>query len=103
MKKTFLAKRNALLSSASISWGIGALACAMLVLIVRLIAPNFFLQAFDPAFNVSNSIAEKSHTFFNSFSDTAALAKRNERLMTENDALASENQALLQKLSLIHI
>ncbi|MCR4275910.1 MAG: rod shape-determining protein MreC [Candidatus Parcubacteria bacterium] len=97
MKKTFLAKRNALLSSASISWGTGALACAVLVLLVRLIAPNFFLQAFAPAFNVSNIIALKSHAFFNSFGDTAALAARNEQLMEENAALASENQALLEK------
>lgn len=97
MKKTFLAKRNALLSSASISWGTGALACAVLVLLVRLIAPNFFLQAFAPAFSVSNIIALKSHSFFNSFGDTAALAARNERLTEENAALASENQALLEK------
>lgn len=97
MKKTFLAKRNALLSSASISWGTGALAFAVLVLLVRLIAPNFFLQAFAPAFSVSNVIALKSNAFFNSFSDVAALAARNERLTQENSALASENQALLQK------
>lgn len=97
MKRTFLAKRNALLSSASISWGTGALACAVFILLVRLIAPNFFLQAFAPAFNVSNIIAEKSHAFFNSFGDTATLAARNERLVEENAALASENQTLLEK------
>lgn len=97
MKRTFLARRNALLSSASISWGTIALGCAILALLVRLLAPNFFLQAFTPVFNISNSIAGKSHTFFTSFSDTAALAARNERLAKENAALASENQALLQK------
>ncbi|MDP2665793.1 MAG: rod shape-determining protein MreC [bacterium] len=97
MKRTFLAKRNALLSSTSISWGTGALACVLLALLVRLLAPNFFLQAFTPAFNVSNIIALKSHAFFNSFGDTAALTARNERLTEENAALASENQALLEK------
>jgi len=97
MKRTFLAKRNALLSSASLSWGSLALLFAVLALLVRLLAPDLFLYAFAPAFRVADGIAAKSHAFFNSFSDTAALAARNEQLASENAALMSENQALLEK------
>ena len=97
MKRTFLAKRNALLSSADLSWGALALSFAILALLVRLLAPNFFLQAFAPVFAASNAIAATGHSFFNSFSDTAALAARNEDLANENAALASENQALEKK------
>lgn len=99
MKRTFLAKRNALLSSANVSWGGIALALAILAVLMRLLVPNFFLRALAPAFMVSNTIAAASHTFLNSFSDTAALAAQNEKLASENDALTNENQALVQKES----
>ena len=97
MKRTFLAKRNALLSSTNISWGALALAGAIFLLLLRLLAPNFFWQVFTPLFRVSDTLALESHIFFNSFGDTATLALQNERLMNENAALVSENQALLQK------
>ncbi|MDD3531166.1 MAG: rod shape-determining protein MreC [Candidatus Pacebacteria bacterium] len=97
MKRTFLARRNALLSSASLSWGALALLFTLFVLFVRLVAPNFFLQAFVPAFRTAESIDAVSHSFFNSFGDTAALAARNEQLVNENAALASENAALREK------
>ena len=97
MKKTFLVKRNALLSARSISWGALALALAVLMLLVRLTAPNFFLQIFTPAFRVSDAIAARSQTFFGSFKNAAALAAQNEKLTSENTALATENQALLRK------
>ncbi|MFZ3044169.1 MAG: rod shape-determining protein MreC [Minisyncoccia bacterium] len=97
MKRTFLAKRNALLSSTDISWGVIALGCAILALLLRLVTPNFFLHAVAPAFSVAEILNTKSHTFFNSFSDAAILAAKNELLMEENAALASENQALLEK------
>lgn len=97
MKKTFLAKRNALLSSTDISWGAYALIAAIFMLLLRLIAPNFFLAMYTPAFRAADAFAEKSHAFFNSFADTADLALRNERLADENAALALENRALLKR------
>lgn len=99
MKKIFLARRNALLSSASISWGAFALAFAVFALLARLLVPNFFWHAAAPAFRAADVIAAKSHMFLNSFSDTALLAARNERLASENAALANENQALLEKVA----
>ncbi len=97
MKKTFLAKRNALLSSASVSWGAAALTFSVLALLLRLLAPNLFLHTFAPAFSVADAIAAQSHRFFSSFSDAAALAAQNERLVSENAALIAENAALEQK------
>ncbi len=97
MKRTFLAKRNALLSSASVSWGAVALAFAIFALLVRLLMPNIFMYAFAPTLGVANNIAAKSHAFMSSFSDRAVLTARNEQLVNENSALASENQTLLQK------
>jgi cell shape-determining protein MreC len=99
MKKTFLARRNALLSSANISWGVFALAFAALLLLVRLLAPNLFWQAFTPVFHSADALAAQSHAFFSSFGDTAILALRNEQLTDENTALANENQALLERVA----
>jgi cell shape-determining protein MreC len=97
MKRTFLAKRNALLSSTGVSWGAFALMFALGVLLMRLLAPNFFWYVAAPAFGVADGIAARSHAFLNSFSDTAALAARNEQLVRENAALSNENQALIEK------
>ncbi|MBU6388502.1 rod shape-determining protein MreC [Patescibacteria group bacterium] len=97
MKKTSLAKRNALLTSTNISWGALALGAVIVLLLVRLIAPNMFWQAFAPVFRSANVVAEKSHAFLSSFGDTASLTLQNERLVSENNALANENQALLHK------
>ncbi|MEK7144704.1 MAG: rod shape-determining protein MreC, partial [Patescibacteria group bacterium] len=97
MKKTFLVRRNALLSSTGISWGGIALACAVCALVVRLIAPNFFWQTMAPAFRLADTLAATSRTFFAGFGDTAALVARNEQLVRENAALTSENQSLHKK------
>jgi len=99
MKRTFLAKRNALLSSTDISWDVAALACVIIILLVRIIAPYFFWYVFTPVFRVSDALTEKSQSFINSFGDTAALASKNEQLANENAALAVENKTLSKKLS----
>lgn len=99
MKKTYLARRNALLSSQNISWGVLALAFAVLVLGVRLLAPNFFWQACAPIFGVSDMLSVDTHAFLSGFGDTAKLAASNEKLVNENVALASENQVLQEKIA----
>ncbi len=99
MKRTFLAKRNALLSSTNISWGVLALAGVILILIVRLFAPNFFWQVFSPVFRGADVLASKSHVVFSSFGDTATLVLQNEQLKNENTALANENEALIAKVT----
>ena len=101
MKRTFLVRRNALLSSTNLSWGTLALAGATFLLLLRLLAPNFFWQIFTPLFRVSDTLARESHAFFDGFGNTATLALQNEKLMNENAALANENQALLKKTTSI--
>ena len=97
MKKTFLTKRNALLTSAGVSWGAVALMLAVLMLLVRLLAPNLFWRVFTPVFHTADTVAAGSHALFSSFGNTANLVLENEKLQNENAALASENQTLLQK------
>lgn len=99
MKKTFLTKRNAIFSSTSLSWGGYALSAVLVLLFVRLLAPNFFWHVFTPVFRAADALAIVSHTFFSSFGDTATLALQNEKLQSENSALALENQALLRKVA----
>lgn len=96
MKKTFLARRNALFSSADVSWGVYALSVSIFLCFVRFLAPNFFWQAVTPVFRSADFVATKSHLFFSSFSDAAKLVIQNEKLLEENTALVNENQALRQ-------
>lgn len=99
MKKTYLARRNALISSANASWGLLALAFAVLVLLIRLLAPNFFWHSLTPAFRIASAITERSDSFFKGFSDAATLASTNEKLANENSALTLQNLALLEKMT----
>lgn len=92
MKKTFSTRRNALFTSATVSWGVLALLFALCALVFRLVAPNVFLSAEAPLLQSASALGGRS--FFSGFSNTAALASRNEELASENAALASENQAL---------
>jgi len=101
MKRTFLSKRNSLLSSANISWNIGVLAFALVILFIRLLTPNFFWYVFTPIFKSADALSSSSHSFIQSFNDTSALVSLNEQLTNENATLASENQALTQKMSSI--
>lgn len=101
MKKTFLVKRNALLSSAGVSWGAFALSFVIIALLTRLLMPNVFWFAFTPLMRVANTLAAASHGLIVSFEHTAALAIQNEALMNENTALANENQALVKKLEVL--
>ncbi len=97
MKRTFLAKRNALLFSTNFSWGLYALLFAILALLMRLSLPNVFWQIFTPVFQTSDLLAATSHQFLSSFEDSAALALKNERLINENIALIGENRTLIEK------
>jgi cell shape-determining protein MreC len=99
MKKTYLARRNALISPKGLSWGAGALLFAILFSIFRFVAPNLFLTAVTPLFGISDSISRGSHAFFAHFSDAAALSSQNEKLAAENAELASENAALVAKVA----
>lgn len=72
---------------------------ALLLLLVRLITPNFFITVFSPVFESADALAAESHLFFSSFGDRATLAFQNEQFQNENATLSLQNQALLQKTS----
>lgn len=97
MKRTFLARRNALLTGQVATYGAFALAFAVLALLVRLIAPNFFWTITTPLFRASDAVSSGVHGFLSSFGNAVALTEQNEKLIAENAALASENQALIEK------
>jgi len=97
MKKTFLARRNKLLSSTNISWGVWALLCVSVFFILRLLAPNFLLHIFAPLYHATDTVASVSNTFISGFGNIAVLSKKNEQLTEENIALTNENNALIQK------
>jgi cell shape-determining protein MreC len=99
MKRIFLARRNAILSSANISWGSFALLFAVSLLIVRLIAPNFFLQIFAPVFSASDALAIESNSFINAFKNVSLLAAQNETLANEISTLKIEKQVLEEKMA----
>lgn len=97
MKKTFLARRNALLSSERATWGSIALAFAIIVLALRVLLPNAFWSFMAPVYGLGNAISGASHALFGSFKNVSDLARRNEELMAQNALLMSENAALLKK------
>ncbi len=98
MRRTFLAKRNALLTTKGVSWGIFLILLVCSLLFLRVLAPNAFWKLFTPVFGVSHIFSTKTDAFFDGFRDTAALAQENAQLEDENHALASQNQMLTQKL-----
>ena len=97
MKKIFLAKRNALLSSTDFSWGAYALLVALLALGMRLFAPNVFWHTAAPLFRGADFFTATSNAFFAGFGERAVLALENENLRVANAALANENRALKGK------
>ena len=99
MKRTFLAKRNALLSRETFSPGLAALAFALVALLLRLAAPDAFYGAVAPALRLGDTMAAGSRAFVEGIGDAALLARRNEELVSQNRALLSENAALADKLA----
>lgn len=99
MKKTFLTRRNAILSPENFSWGAYALMVVLALLLLRVIAPNFFWKIATPLFQSADILTENTHLFFASFGNAAVLTRDNERLQTENVILANENAALSRTIA----
>ncbi len=94
MKKTFLAKRNAILSPSGFSVGLIALLVVILMFVLRMLAPNFFLSLSAPLFRLGNVATERTHSILSSFGNTATLTLENENLINQNQILAAKNRAL---------
>lgn len=94
MKKTYLARRNALFSSSRLPAGAYALFFALVLAASRLVAPDAFAGAIAPLLYASRAAGETADGFFASFGDRAVLARENEELREQNRALAAEILAL---------
>ncbi len=99
MKKIYSARRNALLTSTSVSWGAVALILVLLVLALRLVAPNLFWKVFAPAFQASDVLTDTGHAFFSGFKNASTLSLENERLSNDNAALSLQNRMLEDRLA----
>ena len=92
-------RHRALLDSPASLWSAIALVFALIVLLVRIAAPNLFARMTAPAFGAADALATRVHSFTQSFSDAAQTATENEQLATENTTLAAENRTLSQKVA----
>jgi len=101
MKRTFLTRRNALLVPGKLSWGSGILGVTLLLLTLRLMAPDLWFRLFAPVFRSAVVLADASHLVFSNFSDRGTLAVANEQLQSENTKLLLENRSLSDKMARI--
>lgn len=97
MKRTFLTRRNALLSAEGVSWGAYALVVVLVLLGTRLLVPNLFFYITAPLLKSGGAVADYSHRFFSQFGERSELVRNFEKLQEENTALAHENETLIQK------
>lgn len=91
-------KRSTIFSSSQTSLGAIALALVIILLMLRLLAPNLFWKIFTQVFRISDAVSEKNHAFLNSFKDTSDLALQNSKLINDNETLLNENRALVQRI-----
>ena len=103
MKKTFLTRRNALLTPGNVSWGWYALGGVVLLLALRLIAPNAFFTLAAPFLRGGDLLTQKSHLFIASIADHSVLMERNNLLEHENTLLSLENQTLRAQYAVLDI
>ena len=92
-------RNNALISRARATPGTVAFAFALLMLLLRLLVPNVFMAAMQPALRLSETLTAYNHAFLSSFGNASALSGANEELANQNAALANENQTLAQKVA----
>ncbi len=95
MKRTYLARRNSLLSRAQFTWGAFALLFSVCALVLRIAAPNVFFAAAAPLERGAAAAALSVRAALPG--STAGLAAKYNALASENAALAIENRTLVQK------
>lgn len=99
MKKTFLAKRNALLSASGLTVGTVMFLFVLVVAGVRFLAPDLFLNLFAPLMRTGNTLGANVGQIVSGFSDAQTLAAANELLSSENAALALQNRILAEQVA----
>ncbi len=99
MKKTYLAKRNALLSPSGFSGGVLALIIIGLLVVCRFLLPGLFLTATMPFVRAGDSVSRSFGDALGGFGNRVALTVSNEHLTQQNEALAVENRTLADKIA----
>ena len=99
MRKTYLAKRNALLAPSALSVSVVLFAIVIAGALVRLAAPSAFLAAMTPLLRAGTAVARGASAAGSVFADAASLQNANALLASDNAALATENRALTDKVA----
>lgn len=97
MKKTFLARRNAILSPSGVPAGALLLGVVILLAAIRLLFPSVFDRAFAPVFAFGDTINHNTQAFITGFKDSEALSAANQDLVSKYADLALQNRTLLQQ------
>lgn len=92
-------KRNALLSIRQVSWSIGLIVITIVLLITRLLAPNFFWHLISPITHTTDAFTARSRVLMSLFTETEVLMRANQELEDKNATLAAENKVLSQKVA----
>ncbi len=99
MKTIFSTKRNALLTSGRVSWGAYALLVAVLVALVRLVAPATFITWVTPVTHGSRALTSWGEGVVSSFEDRARLERDVRELEQENAVLVLQVNELESRVS----
>lgn len=99
MKRTYLARRNALLEGGRPSAGVVALAIAVVLMLMRVIAPNQFFAVLAPVFGFSTAFSERTHSALSGFVGSATLVEEADQLRAENANLQIQLEALRRQVA----
>jgi cell shape-determining protein MreC len=99
MKRTFLAKRNALLSRAGSRLGLAIFVLVLIVAGVRILFPNFVLATTTPLFRFSDWMSTSTESFTDGFENSTKLSTEVDTLITANATLEQENAVLTAKVA----
>lgn len=99
MKRTYYARRNALIRGPSQVVGIVAVLLAILILAVRLIAPGVIVVVFTPLVTVSSYAANLLHVSTAVFTTPAERAQELDLSRAQIDALTAENATLRARVA----
>jgi len=94
MKMPFLKRRNALISPGVFSVGAAAFAIALVVLLLRLLAPQLLVTFASPFWRFGTFVGAETHTVAVSFSNATSLGREIDTLTQDKALLAIENQTL---------
>lgn len=97
MKKTSFTRHSALVPRGFRAAGAALAAAAIAIMLLRGLAPGFFITVAAPLWRASAALAGDFHDLLAVFAGPAALQERLDAVKAENEALRAENAALAAK------